>query len=448
MTSLHASSCLLLLSLIGACANDCPEGQVLAGDRQGTRRSCIAAASTSEETSTTDDPSSSGMTTASPPCDDDPACGPDEDVSTCPSQCSLCGDSILSGDEACDRGPDNQTYWPSTPPPDTCSDTCNTLLEWCGDAIQNASEPCDNGNNADPIYSAMQLPPGACAPACTLPGHCGDANINASETCDNGNNTDPDYTFNPPPADACTPTCTLPGHCGDAIINGNEPCDDAAQTNTCELSCLTPACGDGTLNPLAGEVCDDTNNNDGDGCSADCNSIERLVFVSSLQYEGDFIPMTNNPDALSGLALADLRCKQLATAATLPGTYKAWLSTTTDSPSTRFDTRFTGLYRLTSPGAPIIAIGWQGLSSSTLLHPIDADESGTSAQKNVWTNTLPDGTTASDLDCAAWTMLKNAMNMPLTTTIGTSTAIDATWTNLADGQLCSDARRLYCFQDV
>ena len=403
-----------LLTLAAACKPDCPQG---ATDRHGYN--CTPVPGDTEDTSTTtgDHTSTTGIedtstsdgtsTTISDPCDDDPACGPGENIKTCPAQCSLCGDAILSGDEACDRGPDNQTYWPTQPPPDACSETCTALLEWCGDANQNASEACDNGNN-----------------------------------------TDPDYTFNPPPADACAPACTLPGHCGDAIINGNEPCDDAAQTNTCELSCLTPACGDGTLNPLAGEVCDDTNNNDGDGCSADCNSIERLVFVSSLQYEGDFIPMTNNPDALSGLALADLRCKQLATAATLPGTYKAWLSTTTDSPSTRFDTRFTGLYRLTSPGAPIIAIGWQGLTSSTLLHPIDADESGTSAQKNVWTNTLPDGTTASDQHCSAWTMLKNAMNMPLTTTIGTSTAIDTTWTNLADGQLCSNSLRLYCFQDA
>ena len=304
--------------------------------------------------------------------------------------------SLLSGTETCDNGPDNQTYWPATPPADACSDTCTNTLESCGDALQNGPESCDNGTN-----------------------------------------TDPDYTPAPPPASACAPGCLLPAYCGDALQNGPETCDEAAQTATCELTCLTPTCGDGTHNPLAGEACDDANTQDGDGCSADCKSIERFVFATSAQYKGDFTPMANNPDGLTGLALADLRCQQLGG----DSSYKAWLSTTAASPSTRFDTAFTGLYHLPKNGS-IVAMGWKDLISGTLLHAIDSDESGTTIQGNVWTNTLTDGSKADDQDCTGWTSQAG------TTTVGTSSANDMTWTNLGPGQFCSDARRLYCFQDV
>ena len=412
MISLRTTSCLIALSLAEACSNDCPEGQVPAGDRQGTRQQCLAAASTGETSSTTD-PSgtttaessttgeSESSTTETPPCDDDPACGPDESLETCPEQCSVCGDGILSGTEACDNGPDNQTYWPTTPPADACSEECTTTFEWCGDTIIGDNEACDNGTNTDPPYS------------------------------------------NIPPPDACAQSCVIPGFCGDATPNGPEPCDDAAQTATCELTCVTPTCGDGTHNPQAGEACDDANTQDGDGCTADCKAIERFAFVSSAQYKGDFTPMIDNPGALAGLELADARCQQLASAANLPGNYKAWLSTSDESPTTRFDTRYTGLYRLRSDGAPIVAMAWQGLTSGTLLHAIDADENGSNLQENVWTNTLPDGTKASDTHCSAWTV-----NDDTTTIVGKSSTTDATWTNLGAGQFCSDPRRLYCFEDL
>ena len=396
-----------LLTIAAACKPDCPDG---ATDRRGYNSTPIpgetgdtttgddtTGTSTGDTSSTTDDTS----TTVADPCDDDPACSDGETPETCPEQCGECGDGIVSGTEQCDNGQANQTHWPSTPPDDACSDLCTTTVEWCGDGLLNADEQCDNATNIDPPYSPT-LPP-----------------------------------------DACAPGCKLPGYCGDGEHTGEEACDDGEQTATCELDCVAPKCGDGVHNPLAGEACDDNNKLDGDGCTADCSAIERKVFVTSLQFKGDLNAADNNPDALTGLALADARCQQLAAA--LPGTYKAWLSTADASPSTRFDTRFTGLYRLPSPGAPIVAVGWQGLTSGTLMHPIDSDASGAAIQndKNVWTNTLPDGTKASDDDCTGWT----AKFPNLTTTVGYSAATDITWTNLAAGQLCSDSRRVYCFQD-
>jgi hypothetical protein len=61
----------------------------------------------------------------------------------------------------------------------------------------------------------------------------------------------------------------------------------------------------------------------------------RTVFVTSQVYD------TN----LDGLQGADLKCQTLATAAGLKGRYKAWLSDSTASPSTRF-VKSKGPYKL------------------------------------------------------------------------------------------------------
>jgi cysteine-rich repeat protein len=42
--------------------------------------------------------------------------------------------------------------------------------------------------------------------------------------------------------------------------------------SACRLDCSIPACGDGILD--GGEVCDDGNTLGGDGCSADCASLQ------------------------------------------------------------------------------------------------------------------------------------------------------------------------------
>jgi hypothetical protein len=65
---------------------------------------------------------------------------------------------------------------------------------------------------------------------------------------------------------------------------------------------------------------------------------------------------------------------------------------------------------------------------------------------NVWTNTLADGTPASSLDCEGWTAIE-VMGKFIPTTLGWPSATDASWTNVADGQLCLGGQGLYCFQD-
>lgn len=62
--------------------------------------------------------------------------------------------------------------------------------------------------------------------------------------------------------------------CGDGMVDAGEDCDDGNNLDGdgCSANCTVeegqPYCGDGMLD--AGEECDDGNNTDGDGCSANC----------------------------------------------------------------------------------------------------------------------------------------------------------------------------------
>ena len=72
----------------------------------------------------------------------------------------------------------------------------------------------------------------------------------------------------------------LPGQttrrtCGNAIVDPGEVCDDGNTVggDGCSADCKSlEICGNARLDP--GEVCDDGNTVGGDGCSADCTSLE------------------------------------------------------------------------------------------------------------------------------------------------------------------------------
>lgn len=273
---------------------------------------------------------------------------------------------------------------------------------------------------------------------------CGDAIVFGDEDCDNGVNDDLAYAMLPAPG-ACTPDCKTVAFCGDGVRNGPEPCDDGAvQTAACEADCRLPVCGDQVVNVLAGEACDDANRVIGDGCSPECIR-ERLVFLSSQDYSGDFDPEYENPTNLHGIPLADARCNALADIAGLRGEYKAWLSDFTADPADRFDVTFEGLYRLPAAHAPIIAHSWQDLTDGVLLHPINIDENGEVHYTRVWTNTLANGHQATFNHCKNWT--KHEWAFPISTTFGTAGATDTQWTS-EDEIPCWLTSHIYCFEDL
>jgi cysteine-rich repeat protein len=73
---------------------------------------------------------------------------------------------------------------------------------------------------------------------------------------------------------ACmVPPTVTPAYCGDGVVDeiAGEECDDGqVNSESCDGDCTAPLCGDYYLNPAAGEECDDGNVMSGDGCSATC----------------------------------------------------------------------------------------------------------------------------------------------------------------------------------
>ncbi len=185
----------------------------------------------------------------------------------------------------------------------------------CGDGVIEGSEGCDDGNtvsgdgcsSACMVEAGLRLLRGAIGVRCNgkIAAVCGNGIVELNETCDDGNTMS---------GDGCSSTCQIeagyscptPGsackvgkaYCGDGILQtGGEQCDDGNTkpgdccNGTCQLEpnckCVTPVpaltpphqvcsstiiCGDGVVEP--GEACDDGNTMSGDGCSADCDTVE------------------------------------------------------------------------------------------------------------------------------------------------------------------------------
>jgi len=90
--------------------------------------------------------------------------------------------------------------------------------------------------------------------------YCGDGTCDATET----NST-------------CPGDCPATAVCGDGNLDAGEVCDDnnTVDGDGCSADCLSDeTCGNNVTDTTVGEVCDDGNTTDGDGCSADCSSDE------------------------------------------------------------------------------------------------------------------------------------------------------------------------------
>jgi cysteine-rich repeat protein len=187
----------------------------------------------------------------------------------------LCGNNVVQEGEECDEGPAN-----SNSRSDTCRLDCT--LPICGDGVTDYAngEECDGGgDNSDSI-------PNRCRLGCTLP-VCGDGVLDTGEQCDDGNTTKGDGC-----SDICDKEPILTTICGNGIIEEGEQCDDGNKENSdgCSSMCKmefgdddddsdddvddddsdddVTVCGNGIIE--GSEICDDSNQTDGDGCSHLC----------------------------------------------------------------------------------------------------------------------------------------------------------------------------------
>ena len=186
-------------------------------------------------------------------------------------------------------------------------------------------------------------------------------------------------------------------------------------------------CGDGVVE--GDEMCDDANEMGSDGC--DHCVRESLVFVSSEWFQGkDF----------GGLFGADQHCRSMAAKAGLRRfeTFKAWLSTSTESAASRLN-QSPGRYVLVN--GLVVAEGWSGLTSGSLQHAIDVTEYSETYQGPVYTGTLVDGTTAAgSTQCLDWTAigLEEAAR-------GSSAYKDGYWTFINNTH-CGSSAPIYCIE--
>jgi hypothetical protein len=117
------------------------------------------------------------------------------------------------------------------------------------------------------------------------------------------------------------------------------------------------------------------------------------VFVTTGTSDGNF----------GGVAAGDAWCQDEADDAGLTGTYKAWLSDSTVSPSTRFAVT-TGPYRLVD--GTTVANSWADLTDGSIQHRIDQTAAGVTLSAGAtWSGTGPTGQRhiTTGHDCDGWT---------------------------------------------
>ncbi|UCF47349.1 MAG: hypothetical protein JSU89_09230, partial [Myxococcales bacterium] len=108
-----------------------------------------------------------------------------------------------------------------------------------------------------------------------------------------------------------------------------------------------------------------------------------------------FVTDTTQDAALGGIVGADGLCAAQAAAASLQGDFRAWLSTSSSPVGDRF-AQSGGPYVLVD--GTRIADNWGDLTDGSIQAPINLDANGLTRGGDVWTGTLPDGSTYSGGD--------------------------------------------------
>ncbi len=163
----------------------------------------------------------------------------------------ICGDGVLTGNEACDLGTENGINL-NTGAYGGCIPDCQ-LAPFCGDGVVQSQygEQCDDGSNATPYGSQS-----GCARGCVLPPRCGDGEVDTAfgEVCDNGSGN----AANAHGSGSCTTSCQpwrlswgRPAERFGAVRRMAR--NGAATASKCSTACLIK-CGNGIVE--AGEQCD------------------------------------------------------------------------------------------------------------------------------------------------------------------------------------------------
>jgi hypothetical protein len=249
-------------------------------------------------------------------------------------------------------------------------------------------------------------------------------------------------------------TCGATGEWGAA-----SQCANACFGNACVGVCKPAAreCVAGALSPqyhicsLDGQWSTPTKCDPKPACSGgNCVDNPKVVFVTSTLYTGN----------LGGLSGADAKCQERASAAGLSGTFRAYLSDTTGSPSTRFNQQV-GPYRRVD--GVVVAQSYKALTSGALLNLLNLTEKGgtppvakpgamlanpcgAETSNLVWSNTTFSGALGSaETSCANWTTTNGGK-----VAFGRWDVLDH-WSNYCaatggETTRCASQAPIYCFE--
>ncbi len=240
-----------------------------------------------------------------PGCENGDAC---VDFGDCVSQfcdnflCAPCGDDgDCQSTDFCDSA-DNCVA--KGDPGDSCGAPNECLSDECADGVC-CDTACDGTCEACDLVGTE----GTCTPhpAGTDP----ETECGASDSCNGLAAPDTECScddgivnFNESDIDCGGGTCPT---CADG-----DDCNNGADCTSlvCDVTCQTPICGDNVQHVALGEVCDDGNNVDGDGCSANCLSDETCgndiidTAVGEVCDDGN----TTDGDGCSANCLSDETC--------------------------------------------------------------------------------------------------------------------------------------------
>jgi hypothetical protein len=171
--------------------------------------------------------------------------------------------------------------------------------------------------------------------------------------------------------------------------------------------------------------------------SADSSSFDlappgKRVFTTAQMVMGD---MNESTTGAFGLPGGDLLCNRAAVAAGLGGSWRAWLS---DSSNNAFDRVLGGPWYRTDGQ---MAFASRAALASAPLVPLDRDENGSPlpAGQLVFTGTGANGQWA-NMDCAGWSTSSMGLGID-----GGADSTNAFWTTL--GAIpCGAGAHLYCFE--
>lgn len=275
---------------------------------------------------------------------------------------------------------------------------------------------------------------------------CGNGVVEGDEECDE-----------PPLSEtgACLPGCKL-NVCGDGFVHGDvEDCDLGPQNGQygtmCTELCETGGefCGDEVVQPNY-EDCEpgDIHDEFDIECQACAWGPYRVVFVSSLRFDGAMNNELLDNDNKVGLKRADLHCQQLAEEAMLEGTFYAWLSDNSgiENHSNAAD-RIGGpdtseSFRMRNGG--VVATSWEDLVANGPSKPIVKTEYGVDIEEipsGVWSNTKKSGLTLGSKDCEGWTA-----DSILSSGSTGKTVEGELWTDVNQDFHCKMQFHIYCFQ--